>query len=280
MNDELTLARNDAAGSGHFFHSLLDLLPELVCYIDKDHRFRFANKSYLRFFNMHPSAMIGLHPWEVLGDEAYSSVMHRHKAALSGKVQDYQSSLSRPDGELMYFHAHYQPHFIDGKVDGFLAVVQDITERKKNELTIQQKAEDLKKVNTALEVLLEHRNRKIEDLRETFYRNFSLLVLPDLEHLKKRSENDTNRKTISMIIQNMQSLLSPATSALTSSQYGLTRTETKIANMIRNGMTSHEISSHLNVSPSTVDFHRKNIRKKFGITGAEKKLYEYLNNHR
>lgn len=221
--------------------------------------------------------MIGLHTWDVLGDEAYQSVEKMHKAALAGQFQDYQSSLRRPNGELMYFHAKYQPDFVNGEVNGFLAVVRDITDQEKNRQNIQKKTEEMEKVNTALEVLLACRNRQLEDLKETIYRNFSQIVLPDLELLKDRMEIDTDRKTVSLIIQNMQTLLSPQTSDLASSRYGLTRTERKIATMIRNGMTSTEIAGHLNKSSNTVAYHRKNLRKKLDLIGSTDTLRDYLN---
>ena len=263
--------------SVHFFQTLLDLLPDLISYIDKDHRFRFANKSYLNFFNIDPSAMVGLHPWEVMGLEAYKSVENRHKAALSGQFQDYQSSLVRPNGELMHFHAQYHPNIVKGKVDGFLAIVRDISGQEKRKQRIQQKTEELKNLNTAFEILLERRNRQIEELKETVYRNFYQIVLPDLERLRNRLKIDTNQKTVSLIIQNMNTLLSPGTSDLASLKYGLTKTEIQIATLIRNGMTSPEIAGHLNISPNTVGFHRKNLRRKLGLIGSTTALKDYLN---
>jgi PAS domain S-box-containing protein len=276
MNEILIHTGDKSVNLAHFFQSLLDLLPDLVCYIDKSHRFRFANKAYLKFFNIKPSAMIGLHPWDVLGDKAYKTVELHHKAALSGQFQNYRSSLTLPNGELMYFQAKYQPNIVDDKVEGFLSIVRDITVQEKRKQDIKEKTEELEKTNTALEVLLERRNRQLEALKETIHRNFTQTVLPDLELIKDRLKIESNRKTISLIIQNMSCLLSPNTSDLASSKYGLTKTEIKIATMIRNGMTSLEIANHLNISSNTVGFHRKNLRKKFGLTGSAGSLQEHL----
>ena len=56
----------------------------------------------------------------------------------------------------------------------------------------------------------------------------------------------------------------------------LTSNEIRIANLIKHGCTSKEISEILNISPKTVCNHRKNIRKKIGIDREKANLRSYL----
>ena len=163
------------------------------------------------------------------------------------------------------------------------SVGRDITKEKENEQLLlsrekdlENKTEELERINSALEVLLERQNRKIEKYKESVSLNFTQSVLPDLEDLKRRLKISINKKTVSLIIQNINNLLAPGTSELTSPQYGLTKSEIRIATMIRNNMTSPEIADHLNISQDTVGFHRKNLRKKLGIAGSPTNLAEYL----
>jgi DNA-binding NarL/FixJ family response regulator len=46
-----------------------------------------------------------------------------------------------------------------------------------------------------------------------------------------------------------------------------TPAENRVAGLIKEGMRSREIALKLKLAPSTVDWHRKNIRKKMGIAG-------------
>ena len=58
--------------------------------------------------------------------------------------------------------------------------------------------------------------------------------------------------------------------------YLLSQTEINIATMIKNGISSKEISSLLNISFETVKAHRKRIRKKLNIKNTNYNLSSYL----
>ena len=58
----------------------------------------------------------------------------------------------------------------------------------------------------------------------------------------------------------------------------LTATEKEILKLIALGKTTKEIADLLNLSPSTVDFHRNNIRSKLGLKNKEESLKTYLLN--
>ncbi len=52
--------------------------------------------------------------------------------------------------------------------------------------------------------------------------------------------------------------------------------EIEICNMVKAGLRSKEISSLLNVSPQTVEKHRKNIRRKLKLTNKSTNLASFL----
>ncbi len=56
----------------------------------------------------------------------------------------------------------------------------------------------------------------------------------------------------------------------------LTQRELQIANLVRIGMTNKEIAKQLDVSLSTVEFHRHNLRDKLGLKGNRTNLSAYL----
>ena len=52
--------------------------------------------------------------------------------------------------------------------------------------------------------------------------------------------------------------------------------ETEICNMIRNGMSSKQISESLHLSTVTIHKHREQIRNKLGLTNMKINLSTYL----
>ncbi len=59
-------------------------------------------------------------------------------------------------------------------------------------------------------------------------------------------------------------------------EYGLTHTEQEVALFILQGLSSKEIASRLFISKKSVDFHRHNIRKKFGLIGKRLSISNFL----
>ena len=55
-----------------------------------------------------------------------------------------------------------------------------------------------------------------------------------------------------------------------------TAAEIRIAELLKQGKVTKEISAVLNLAPATVIWHRKNIRKKLGIADTKKDLVEAL----
>ena len=56
----------------------------------------------------------------------------------------------------------------------------------------------------------------------------------------------------------------------------LTPQEIQVASLVKDGKASKEIAGILNVSETTVHFHRKNLRKKFGLSNSQTNLRSYL----
>ena len=131
--------RNEALEeTNSFWKLLMSVIPQLVSYVGKDHTIRFTNKAFEKLFNADPSSLIGKHLEEAVGEKAFRGIHKRHEAALSGREQAYASSFFLPNGEPFHFHAHYLPHIVEGNIQGYLALVQDLTKLKEAEKDLQE----------------------------------------------------------------------------------------------------------------------------------------------
>lgn len=141
--------------------------------------------------------------------------------------------------------------------------------RKQNELL----AEDLETAAARNQELVEE---NAEQARNTSSTVASFLI-PQIEKLKKAKNLYPDQVERLMTIErNLVNLMEPFARYLSTSEVGLSPTEIEVAEMIKEGKSTKEISSILHISENTVRTHRKNIRKKLGIQNTKENLRNRL----
>ena len=147
---------------------------------------------------------------------------------------------------------------------------------KKREQALELISRSLAEANTALKVLLQHREEDKAILEEQVLANVRKLVLPYLENLKHLNLNENQAAQVKIIEGNIKKIVSPFLRNLTSSYLDLTPREIQVANLVKEGKTTKEMTEILNISATAVDFHRKNLRSKFGIKNKKTNLMAFL----
>ena len=151
-----------------------------------------------------------------------------------------------------------------------------VEELKKREQALELKSRSLEEANTALKVLLQHREEDKACLEEQVLTNVRKLVLPYLENLKHLHLNERQAAQVKIAEENLKKIVSPFLRNLTSSYLELTPREIQVANLVKEGKTTKEMTEILNISATAVDFHRKNLRSKFGIKNKKTNLMAFL----
>ncbi|MGD9304295.1 MAG: PAS domain S-box protein [Desulfobacterales bacterium] len=160
---------------------------------------------------------------------------------------------------------------------------KEIEERKQTELSLKNREKELKnktlslkELNTALKVLLEQRETDKAELEERVLLNINELILPYLEKLKTKDLRDKQKAYVDIIYSNLNDIVSPLMRSLSAKLIKLSPTEIQVINLIKQGKTTKEIAATMNLATSTIDFHRNNIRGKFGIKNKKINLTSYL----
>jgi PAS domain S-box-containing protein len=113
---------------------IIDSLPVLISYVDRECRYRFMNKSYEEWFGQGRGELLGLHLSEVLGIERFEVIRPRIEATLRGAVMQHETVALHKDGSTRPVAVTYVPdRREDGRIDGFFALVEDVSERKQKE---------------------------------------------------------------------------------------------------------------------------------------------------
>ncbi|MCD6459368.1 hypothetical protein J7L67_01715 [bacterium] len=139
------------------------------------------------------------------------------------------------------------------------------------------KYDELEKKHSALIDILEQVEMEKKNIKDQIVSNIEMVLLPMLKKIDKKSDT-AEQGIINVIRQNLKTLGSSFGFKISKMESKLAPREVQICNMIKNGLATKEISDILNISPTTVDRHRNNIRKKLGIVKKNVNLTSYLQN--
>ncbi len=88
--------------------------------------------------------------------------------------------------------------------------------------------------------------------------------------------NDVQAACLDVMAATLEDIVSPFLHQVSLEFLQLTPSEIQVANLIRHGKTSKEIAVILSLSHQTIEFYRKRIRKKLGITHKSVNLQTFL----
>jgi PAS domain S-box-containing protein len=163
------------------------------------------------------------------------------------------------------------------------SIVLDVTDQKMAEEVLKKREKELKiktntleEVNTALRIMLKKKDEVKTEIEEDVVSNVKELVVPYLKRLKKSSLNEKQNSCLNILESNLNNITSSFSHKLTSKYLNLTPTEIRVANLIKYGNDTKEIADLLSLSTTTIESHRRNIRKKLGIKKKKTNLRTHL----
>ncbi|WP_168214864.1 diguanylate cyclase [Mycolicibacterium sp. ELW1] len=115
---------------------LVNHLPGIVGYWDRNLRNVIANDAYLQYFAMAPHQVHGRHIREVLGETVYALNLPYIMGALAGHEQLFERELVGLGGVTRRTLLSYVPNIVDGEVHGFYVQGTDLTEEAQAERTL------------------------------------------------------------------------------------------------------------------------------------------------
>ncbi len=177
-------------------------------------------------------------------------------------------------------------HFEVFNTDYAIAIVRDITEKKRlihtlrnHEQELDEKTVFLEKVNQALKASLDHREIEIRSVEENLNSKIKQFIFPYLSELGRCKIDPDAKAYLKIVETNLSDLVSKYSRTIFSKYADFTPTEVRIADLIREGTDTKEIARLMGVSPSSVQWHRKNIRAKLGLVNKNTNLYSHLNSY-
>lgn len=287
--EEMVVEKNaELAASGKRYRIVADFTYNWEYWIAPDGNIVYMSPSCERISGYSPSEFVEdpsmLH--EIVHPED-RDLFDRHLDD-SGFHQDIchmEFRIVRRDGEQCWInHTCIPLHDREGDYLGRRGSNQDITYRKKMEKILNRQKQELiektisqEKANEALKALLDQREIEKKSIEQTMVTNLKRFVFPYLEDMEQLKIGNDASAYVNIIRNNIEQLISPVSKNLSGAYLDLTPREIKVADLIRQGMSTKSIADILKTSPSTVEKHRNKIRKKLNLLRKKVNLQTYLN---
>lgn len=256
--------------------------------------------------------ILGYTPEEVLGKTPFDFMTRQEARRVKATFLEYAGRRS-PFYGFENVNRHKQGHRVvletsgvpifgrNGELTGYRGIDRDISKRKearellrqtneqleqrvgqrtaelrRSEEELRLKTNNLEEVNTALKVVLKRLNEEKDLVEEGVLLNVKQLILPYIEKLKRANTQAERSTFLEILDANLATITSNFSARLASQYYGLSPSEMKVADLVKLGKSTKEISQLLNLSAKTVEHHRQGVRKKLGITNTRRNLRSIL----
>jgi diguanylate cyclase (GGDEF)-like protein/PAS domain S-box-containing protein len=131
-------------------------VPALISYVDREHRYRFSNRTYDDWFGIAHEEMQGRTVAEVFGEEAYGRMRQDIERCLAGEAVEFEFAMPE-GGRRRTLQVACVPQLDPaGQVIGFYMLGNDVTQLKRAQEDLRFAAVQLQRDAQRLEFLAHH----------------------------------------------------------------------------------------------------------------------------
>jgi PAS domain S-box-containing protein len=169
LEDRVAERTRELAASAAQLQLITDSLPVLISYVDHQQRYQFNNKTYEEWFGLPRHRVYGKTVAEVLGPEAYQKLEGHIHTVLAGQPVAFLTELPYQYGGKRLVSAQYVPHRQEGRVEGYYALISDVTQQQKTNQALEHALAETRQKNDQLEQLnaqLDRTNRELDRINK------------------------------------------------------------------------------------------------------------------
>jgi PAS domain S-box-containing protein len=279
------------------FRNLTEVTSDWIWEVDEELCYTYASPKIYDILGYDPEEIIGKTPFDLMPPEEADRVFKIFNTIRAARepFHCFENINLHKNGHPVVLETSGLPIFnADGELSGYRGVDRDITQRKRVEEKLRKAHDELEKrvaertreleiktksledINTAMKVLLKKRENDKVEIEDNVLTNVKRLVEPILQKIKKTKLDDQQKAFLNIMETNLNEIISPFVRKMSKKHFNLTPQEIRIINLITQGNSTKNIAELLNLSPKTVETHRKNIRSKFGLQGKKVNLRSHL----
>jgi len=184
---ERVRAQEKLEKSEHKFRKIVNALPQFVSFVDKELNYVFVNQTYLDFFKLTEEQIIGNNIINLIGRQVYEKAKPHIYKVLRGEIVHYSELFSYPNKVRVNMEGTLIPEFDqDGNVEGYYAVLSDITHHVMNQQLLEESRNRLRLLSKHQRDMLERERSYIaREIHDELGQNLSAINM-DLAMLKKK----------------------------------------------------------------------------------------------
>lgn len=280
------LAQKKIKDSENKYKAIFNGANDIMILLDREGNLIDANKKLIEFGGYSREDLIGKNLAElelIVGKDGMSVIIENFKKRMLGiDTPKYEAVLLKKDGQQAIVEINASLLMQGEERVGDLAILRDITYRKRMEEELRESAatlkiqkESLEQKTSALKELVDQIEREKQQIKNDVIANVDKILIPLLKKLKGRT-GKIKPRDIEVFEYQLNNMASSFGRQISDQTLKLTPREIEICSMIKSGLSSKEISELLYISLKTVSNHREKIRKKLKITNRSINLISYL----
>ena len=167
MNLKVPMTETTITDPSDHMRLLVDRVPSMLAYWDRDLKCRYANRAYETWFGVNPDHLLGTSLRDLLGPELFAMNEPHMRKALAGERQVFERIVPGPGGVQRPALAEYIPDVVDGEVRGFMVQVTNLTELKETQDALKREAQLRARIEedaARLKTLLQERTEMLDVL--------------------------------------------------------------------------------------------------------------------
>ena len=258
--------------------AIFENLPVGVCWVGLDGSVLHSNPTMLKLSGYSDAEISRMNAKELLRDA--SELLRLFDGAASDARDGYaEGKLVRKDGTFSLVRLTGSRVRLSGAEAVLLTAIDSTPIGKAEGLlataehTLEEKEHALRDKDIALEELVEQIANGRNLLKEDIAANIRDSVLPIVAKLRLTS---APAELIDLLECTLQEITGRFSIRLSQNAPNLSPRESEIIRMVHCGLTSKQVAQLLTISYETVEKHRRNIRRKVGISGKKISLTSFL----
>ncbi len=282
-----------AHDGNRFARTILDSLTAHVAILDENGFILATNRAWKRFarqnqLQMRPKAsnvnyLEICESASITGNDNGSGIAEKIRDVIAGRVEEFvlDYPCHSPE-EKRWFYMRVTRAAGTGPIRIVVShenvTALRLTENRlcRNEEELRRETRKLEAANTALKVLLQQNQADHLDMEADILDNVHRLIRPLLTRLENMGLPRQAKALIASLDERLSRLTAPFFRRLSKMGTVLTPREIEVGVLIREGCGTKEIATQLNLSITTVNFHRRNLRRKLNLSNTPTNLRTFL----